>query len=248
MLKAKSMLIAVGCVCALVAPSLSAPMPIPPLLILTDQHTYVGTAVPDGAEFSAWSVNAASWSAAAGELTMSTSSGSGIWFGHHPFYDPVAWPLAPTLLYGNSVHWRAKLAPASGDWEIWLIDDLFEAHMTLNPGVVTYYDAANPVAGIAHPLNTEQYHWYEILLSEGRVEYWVDGAMVFTGLPMPTGGGGSFYAMFGDTTTMIPLNTGYGSVVVDEAEIRVYGLKVPEPGTLSMLVLGGLIVSRRRRR
>jgi RHS repeat-associated protein len=173
--------------------------------------------------FSTNAMQGTSWSASDGELTMNTLKLKGIWFGNHATFDQVPWELGSSL-EGNSVSVRAKLLPDSEDWEFYLNDGSYYAHVRLFPNELqlAYADGGENTYS-TYSIDTLDFHWYSFSLVNGVVKYYVDGTEVFTDaaylypfdkhLVIGDGSGS------GDRTT--------GSFVVDEVFIKNYINNVP---------------------
>lgn len=132
----------------------------------------------------------------------------------------------------NGTHWACVTNPYRG---------LCSFH---DDGTLTGYGDALPDGGIVlQSYNTNQ--WYDVTVDYVRgsysvsLTYWIDGQnRGQTSIPLST-----WDPPAGKPYNHLELQVGAGTVYYDDVRIT-----VPEPATLSLLVLGGLTMLRKRRR
>ncbi|MGA1865406.1 MAG: hypothetical protein ACMUHX_10115, partial [bacterium] len=159
--------------------------------------------------FSTGVLSGTSWSAAGGELTLTTGYGTGIWFGNYSAYgDPVPWQIADPA-EGNFFSIRARLTPGSGEWSFYCHDGVYSG---------SFYILENSVrcSGGLIDINVNQYHDYSIFLKNGYLTQKIDGNTVYSG-PAGNSSLNRKILIIGDGSGSNI--SGYGSMIIDEVII-----------------------------
>jgi hypothetical protein len=143
---------------------------------------------------------------------MTTGYLTGVWFGNHETWRPVAWPIGDSNA-GNFLSVRAKVAPASGEWVAYLTDASNGAQWTFYTDRVLFLVSTGAVTCAMD--TTAAFHDYAFLLKGGQVTYYLDGSPLFSG---PASVWGGRYVIIGDPSGTSMVN-GYGSFMVDQVNI-----------------------------
>lgn len=137
------------------------------------------------------------WSSTGGVLNIATAFERGIWFGWADYVgDTPSWSISPNTV-GNRASMRAKLLPASGEWEMYIGDpDGYFAALNLidaNTILWSYTDAAGSQEKTIS-LDTTEFHTYELLLKQGLSTLIVDDLVRGQAFVVPSSLTSSFFS------------------------------------------------------
>lgn len=206
-----------------------------------------GDRTPDSSSYaSTWTTvvfGGTGWSSDGDLLTLTTATQRGIWFGWAAYVnDTPAWSLSSNTV-GNLVSMRAKLKPSSGEWSMYVRDpDGYHTGISLADSntLLWSYDDAEGSHESTITLNTTEFHSYGLLLKEGLASLFIDGQVRGQAYVTPTAG--PPIVLFGDGSGSSP--TGFGSLVIDYAQVDL--APIPEPSTGLLWGLSALALRRRR--
>lgn len=202
------------------------------------------------------------------QTTLTTAQGRGVWFGNGSGYSNAAnWSMgSPTA--GNYLTLTARFSAGSADWSAYMSDTSYGAFFAFastgcanncyslpgEAGVRVYYsDGGNGSASTFVPLDLTQFHTYEWLVKGGRVDYRIDGQLVYTGIAYQSSLGTPLLVIGDGSGSSL---TGLGSMTVtsvawDSAPAMNSLAPIPEPETYALMLAGlglvGWVVRKGRR-